>query len=102
MTIIQSSDISDRISWNYWIIDRRGNLFLFHLCLSHIVKITHYFFSQDPVLFSVSLRMNLDPFGQYTDLELWNSLAHAHLKTFVSGLDQGLDYECGDGGSNLR
>jgi ATP-binding cassette, subfamily C (CFTR/MRP), member 1 len=40
---------------------------------------------QDPVLFSGTLRMNLDPFEAYTDDELWRSLEHAHLKNFVKG-----------------
>ncbi|CAG8562619.1 uncharacterized protein OCT59_007764 [Rhizophagus irregularis] len=34
---------------------------------------------QDPVLFSGTLRSNLDPFGKYDDVELWNSLKRAHL-----------------------
>ena len=34
---------------------------------------------QDPVLFSGSLRKNLDPFGQYSDEALWNSLEGAKL-----------------------
>lgn len=29
---------------------------------------------QDPVLFSGSLRFNLDPFSEKSDDELWNSL----------------------------
>lgn len=29
---------------------------------------------QDPILFSGSLRKNLDPFDQYGDSELWNAL----------------------------
>uniref|UniRef100_A0A7N8WS45 ABC-type glutathione-S-conjugate transporter n=1 Tax=Mastacembelus armatus TaxID=205130 RepID=A0A7N8WS45_9TELE len=41
---------------------------------------------QDPVLFSGSLRMNLDPFDTYTDEEVWSSLELAHLKNFVSNL----------------
>ena len=35
---------------------------------------------QDPVLFSGSLRMNLDPFEMYTDAQIWTALEHAHLK----------------------
>ena len=31
-------------------------------------------FFQDPVLFSGSLRKNLDPFNRYGDSELWNAL----------------------------
>jgi len=56
---------------------------------------------QDPVLFSGSLRMNLDPFDQYSDDQIWNALEHAHLKEFVSSLPAGLQYECGEGGQNL-
>uniref|UniRef100_A0A7N6B9Z8 ABC-type glutathione-S-conjugate transporter n=1 Tax=Anabas testudineus TaxID=64144 RepID=A0A7N6B9Z8_ANATE len=56
---------------------------------------------QDPVLFSGSLRMNLDPFDTYTDEEVWNSLELAHLKTFVSNLPDKLNHECSEGGENL-
>lgn len=35
---------------------------------------------QDPVLFSGSLRMNLDPFDEFTDDELWSALEKAHVK----------------------
>lgn len=40
---------------------------------------------QDPVLFSGTLRMNLDPFEVYSDDEIWRSLEHAHLQNFVKG-----------------
>uniref|UniRef100_A0A674EB64 ABC-type glutathione-S-conjugate transporter n=1 Tax=Salmo trutta TaxID=8032 RepID=A0A674EB64_SALTR len=56
---------------------------------------------QDPVLFSGSLRMNLDPFDTYTDEEIWSSLELAHLKNFVSNLPDKLNYECSEGGENL-
>lgn len=38
---------------------------------------------QEPVLFSGSLRFNLDPFDSYTDLELWAALEKASLKEFL-------------------
>ncbi|KAK6170726.1 hypothetical protein SNE40_019043 [Patella caerulea] len=56
---------------------------------------------QDPVLFSGSLRMNLDPFEEVTDDALWQALDHAHLKTFVNSLPTKLDHECSEGGENL-
>uniref|UniRef100_A0AAX7SUA8 ABC-type glutathione-S-conjugate transporter n=1 Tax=Astatotilapia calliptera TaxID=8154 RepID=A0AAX7SUA8_ASTCA len=56
---------------------------------------------QDPVLFSGSLRMNLDPFDTYTDEEVWSSLELAHLKNFVSNLPDKLNHECTEGGENL-
>lgn len=45
---------------------------------------------QDPVLFSGSLRMNIDPFNSYADDEIWIALEHAHLKSFVKSLAEGL------------
>ncbi|KAG7222014.1 hypothetical protein INR49_028178 [Caranx melampygus] len=57
---------------------------------------------QDPVLFSGSLRMNLDPFDSYSDEDVWRALELSHLKTFVSGLPDKLSHECSEGGENLR
>jgi ATP-binding cassette subfamily C (CFTR/MRP) protein 1 len=56
---------------------------------------------QDPVIFSGTLRSNLDPFHTHSDQELWNVLQLAHLKDFVSSLDEGLDHECAEAGENL-
>lgn len=56
---------------------------------------------QDPVLFSGSMRMNLDPFNQYSDKNVWDALDHAHLRSFVSNLPNGLSFEVSEGGSNL-
>ncbi|XP_058473003.1 multidrug resistance-associated protein 1-like isoform X1 [Solea solea] len=56
---------------------------------------------QDPVVFSGSLRMNLDPFDTCSDEELWTALELAHLSSFVSELPQRLNYQCCEGGENL-
>ncbi|XP_041804130.1 multidrug resistance-associated protein 1-like [Chelmon rostratus] len=56
---------------------------------------------QDPVLFSGSLRMNLDPFDTRSDEDLWKALELAHLSSFVSALPQKLNHHCCEGGENL-
>nr|AHK05644.1 ATP-binding cassette transporter sub-family C member 1 isoform X5 [Tigriopus japonicus] len=56
---------------------------------------------QDPVLFSGSLRINLDPFGVHSDREVWQVLELAHLRTFVSSLEDGLEHPVSEGGENL-
>jgi len=56
---------------------------------------------QDPVIFSGSIRMNLDPFKRYTDQALWSVLELAHLKQLIWDSKEKLDYECEEGGENL-
>jgi len=56
---------------------------------------------QEPVLFSGTLRFNLDPFGNFSDADLWQALEMAHLKVFASTLTNGLDYEITEGGDNI-
>ena len=53
------------------------------------------------MLFSGSMRSNLDPFNKYSDDELWRTLEHAHLKGFVRKLPGALDYAVVEGGDNL-
>ncbi|KXJ70399.1 probable multidrug resistance-associated protein lethal(2)03659 [Aedes albopictus] len=56
---------------------------------------------QDPVLFSGTLRSNLDPFGESCDAELWSALDQVELKQVVNSLGGGLDCKMSDGGSNF-
>ncbi|XP_050076526.1 multidrug resistance-associated protein 1 isoform X5 [Anopheles maculipalpis] len=56
---------------------------------------------QDPVLFSGTLRINLDPFNAHSDDDIWKALEHAHLKSFVKGLTAGINHEVTEGGENL-
>uniref|UniRef100_A0A452UFW8 Multidrug resistance-associated protein 1-like n=1 Tax=Ursus maritimus TaxID=29073 RepID=A0A452UFW8_URSMA len=56
---------------------------------------------QDPVLFSGTLQMNLDPLDKYSDSELWEVLELCHLKEFVQSLPKKLLHEISEGGENL-
>ncbi|KAK0424597.1 hypothetical protein QR680_008742 [Steinernema hermaphroditum] len=56
---------------------------------------------QDPVLFSGSFRMNLDPFGEFDDARLWEALRVASLRDFVESLPERLEHEVAEGGENL-
>ncbi|XP_066291928.1 ATP-binding cassette sub-family C member 9-like [Branchiostoma lanceolatum] len=56
---------------------------------------------QDPVLFSGSVRYNLDPIDKCSDEELWDALEIAQLKTVVSELPNKLDEAVSDGGENF-
>ncbi|XP_049304933.1 ATP-binding cassette sub-family C member 4 isoform X1 [Bactrocera dorsalis] len=42
---------------------------------------------QDPVLFSATIRYNLDPFDKYGDADLWRALEDVELKGAIPGLD---------------
>ncbi|GBO21457.1 Multidrug resistance-associated protein 1 [Araneus ventricosus] len=56
---------------------------------------------QDPVLFTGTLRINLDPNNEYSDDQIWDSLEKSYLKTFMSNLSEGLEYNVEEGGANL-
>uniref|UniRef100_A0A7N5ZZR0 ATP-binding cassette, sub-family C (CFTR/MRP), member 9 n=1 Tax=Anabas testudineus TaxID=64144 RepID=A0A7N5ZZR0_ANATE len=56
---------------------------------------------QDPVLFSGSIRFNLDPEKTCTDDRLWEALEIAQLKNMVKALPGGLDAVVTEGGENF-
>merc|ERR1719431_1708764 len=56
---------------------------------------------QDPLLFTGSLRRNLDPFQEHTDDKIWKVLQEVHLSEAVSDLKSGLETEMSEGGSNF-
>ncbi|XP_023165481.2 multidrug resistance-associated protein 1 isoform X10 [Drosophila hydei] len=67
----------------------------------HMLRSRLTIIPQDPVLFSGSLRSNLDPFEIKTDDEIWKALELSHLKTFAKSLAAGLNHEISEGGENL-
>lgn len=56
---------------------------------------------QDPVVFSGSVRKNLDPFSMYEDREVWDALRRAELDNIVRQMPLGLETLIHEGGSNL-
>ncbi|XP_042325797.1 ATP-binding cassette sub-family C member 9 isoform X2 [Sceloporus undulatus] len=56
---------------------------------------------QDPILFSGSIRFNLDPECKCTDDTLWEALEIAQLKNLVKSLPGGLDAIVTEGGENF-
>lgn len=52
---------------------------------------------QVPILFSASIRYNLDPFNEFDDTSLWKALAQVELKDSINNLD----FEVFEGGSNF-
>ncbi|KHJ75242.1 hypothetical protein OESDEN_25142 [Oesophagostomum dentatum] len=57
---------------------------------------------QDPVLFSSTLRFNVDPFNQFADSDIWVALEACQLKQMVSKQKDGLLTEIEEGGKNIR
>ena len=57
--------------------------------------------TQNPIMFTGSLRMNLDPFEKYPDEELWGALEEASLKTMVEKLPKQLSEEIKECGANF-
>ncbi|XP_047331263.1 ABC transporter C family member 12-like [Impatiens glandulifera] len=56
---------------------------------------------QTPVLFSGTVRFNLDPFCEHNDVDLWEALERAHLKDVITKNAFGLDTEVLEGGENF-
>ena len=56
---------------------------------------------QEPVLFSGTMRKNLDPFDEFSDEVLWKALEEVELKEAVAELPGGLSARMSEGGSNF-
>ena len=57
--------------------------------------------TQDPVLFSGTLRSNLDPYGVHEEADLWNALEQVRMNSIVQSLQGKLDFKVKESGSNF-
>jgi ABC-type multidrug transport system fused ATPase/permease subunit len=56
---------------------------------------------QDPVLFSSSVRFNLDPFDSYTDAEIWQALENVNMRPNIEALPSKLQEVVAEAGENF-
>ncbi|XP_031416224.1 ATP-binding cassette sub-family C member 4-like isoform X2 [Clupea harengus] len=56
---------------------------------------------QDPVLFTGSMRKNLDPFNQHTDEDLWNALQEVQLRGVVEEMPGRMETMLAEAGTNF-
>ena len=76
-------------------------LIFFLKSLSFLHRLYNSIQKKDPIIFSGSIKMNLDPFDVYNDEELWSVLELVHLKQYVMNLENKLEFECSESGENL-
>ncbi|CAG7829724.1 unnamed protein product, partial [Allacma fusca] len=79
----------------------RGDVFIDNIRINdiglHDLRKNVSIIPQDPVLFSGTVRYNLDPFDQFQDDELWQVIEDVELKDAVPALD----FKVSDGGGNF-
>lgn len=56
---------------------------------------------QVPVLFTGTMRSNLDPFERHSDVDIWAALRRAHLARVVESNPMGLEMALAEGGAPL-
>lgn len=56
---------------------------------------------QDPIIFSTTIRQNLDPFDEFSDYQIWNALEKLKMKKFIETFPKQLNDHLLEDGSNL-
>ena len=68
---------------------------------TEVLRLNLSIIPQDPVMFSNTVRYNIDPFGAATESEIWEVLQKVQLVDVISALPNGLDDEVAEGGENF-
>ncbi|XP_049611466.1 ATP-binding cassette sub-family C member 4 [Syngnathus scovelli] len=96
---------SSLVSALFRLAEPQGNIFVDGLLTSelglHDLRQKMSIIPQDPVLFTGTMRKNLDPFNQHSDEELWNALQEVQLKGVVEELPGKLETVLAESGSNF-
>lgn len=96
---------SSIISALFRMTDYRGRVLIDQVDTKHIsladLRGSISIIPQEPVLFSGTIRQNLDPFGVYDDDLIWSALNSVRLKKIIAQLDGGLEATVTEGGHNF-
>jgi len=68
---------------------------------TEVLRLNLSIIPQDPVMFSNTVRYNIDPFGTATESDLWEVLRKVQLDEVISALPDGLDDQVAEGGENF-
>ncbi|XP_044266867.1 ATP-binding cassette subfamily C member 4-like isoform X2 [Tribolium madens] len=96
---------SSLIAVLFRLVDFEGSLFIDDLDTKELslfsLRSKISIIPQEPILFSGTVRKNLDPFDQYQDDQIWDVLEKVKLKEFIGNSDLGLHSNLAEGGSNF-